>query len=447
MLTRRAFIRSSAALGAVGCVGGFGLLGCHGGAHRRVPESIDNTGATDVSEPLTNWLASTGAPGDVLELRRRPDGSPGRYWVPRGVRIGRDGVVFDMKGCHLFTGTTLGFDDPLHAYPALARAVWPPLWDDWREQTLADAWPDRRSVLVINASNVTLVSSNVGARIQGANRLVHYRGSPELAGRTTPTGAAFYTNQATGVFIGDGQHCIRLGAEPGGSATANPRSNINIDLTNISVEFSHGDGIYLGDNITGVTITGRQLGESVLGGVPSEIDDQHLWGHTLQGGTIQQGGGAAFVPGDERSADRWVPDAAASPWPGIHHTGRQGIATSFRSYQTIMDGFSIWRTGRSAIDWEPAWVDAEVVAPTMRNLEIGIHTLGMMPCAGANGPINDLVLENIVSYEVPIVDRHPNGSASTDFRSENWRLENIVCPSGVKPQVGAVFRVPGIDGI
>jgi hypothetical protein len=51
VLTRRAFIRSSAALGAVGRVGGFSLVGCHGGAHWRAP--IDNTGATDVSEPLT----------------------------------------------------------------------------------------------------------------------------------------------------------------------------------------------------------------------------------------------------------------------------------------------------------------------------------------------------------------------------------------------------------
>lgn len=76
VLTRRAFIRSSAALSAVGSLGGFSLLGCHGGAHQRAPESIDNTGATDVSQPLTNWLASTGAPGDVFELRRRPDGSP-----------------------------------------------------------------------------------------------------------------------------------------------------------------------------------------------------------------------------------------------------------------------------------------------------------------------------------------------------------------------------------
>jgi hypothetical protein len=263
LLTRREFIRSSAVVGAVGSVGGFSLLGCHGGAHWQAPESIDNTGATDVSAALTNWLASTGAPGDAFELRRRPDGSPGRYWVPRGVRIGKP-MLFDMKGCELFTGLTLGVHDPnLEA----CIAAHPPLWNDSGEQTGPDgSWPTHRVVLLISSSNVTLHSSVENARIQGSARDVGYRGDEQLVGRRHPTGCIFHRRDERPPYaFGDGQHGIRLGGSAGTHSDTNHYSAILLDLTNISVEFVHSDGVYLNDNHDHVTIRGPTGRRAVAG--------------------------------------------------------------------------------------------------------------------------------------------------------------------------------------
>ena len=404
-------------------MGGLGLLGCHGGAHWQAPANIDNTGATDVSEALTNWLASTGVPGDAFELRRRPDGSPGRYWVPRGVRIGKP-MLFDMMGCQLFTGLTLGFDDPnIEA----SKAAHPPLWDDWGERTDAGAWPARRVVVLVASSNVVVASSQEGARIQGAARTVHYRGSETLVGRRAPTGCQFH-----GAAFGDGQHGIRIGGRPGSYSNTNFFDGITLDLTNISVEFNHGDGVYLNDNHRHVTIKGRNLGEPTLGGRPHPVDDGVLEGYTLQGGTIVQGA--------TRADDRWVPGT----WlPGIHHTGRQGIATDFRNYDTLIENVAIWRTGRGTIDWEPAANFAEILRPTIRGIEVGIHTLLFMPCAGPR-PIRDLVCENVVLYEQPTIDTFQAGAT---HRHSNWRIENVRCTSGVKMRSATVFRLGRIDGL
>jgi hypothetical protein len=447
LLTRREFIRSSAVVGAVGSVGGFSLLGCHGGAHWQAPESIDNTGATDVSAALTNWLASTGAPGDAFELRRRPDGSPGRYWVPRGVRIGKP-MLFDMKGCELFTGLTLGVHDPnLEA----SIAAHPPLWNDSGEQTGPDgSWPTHRVVLLISSSNVTLHSSVENARIQGSARDVGYRGDEQLVGRRHPTGCIFHRRDERPPYaFGDGQHGIRLGGSAGTHSDTNHYSAILLDLTNISVEFVHGDGVYLNDNHDHVTIRGRLVGEQWLGGVPGG-DDQHLAGHSLAGGDIAQGA--------TRSDDRWVPwngQAGKPVLPGIHHTGRQGIATDFRARDALIENLSIWRNGRSGIDWEPAAFFSVIERVTMRNLEIGIHTLLMMACAGGGDPnppsvgggaINDVVLEDVVSYELPVIDTNAPGG-SLESRCHNWRIENVRCPTGLKSRAGSVFTLPRIDGL
>lgn len=412
------------------------------------PANIDNTGATNVSAALTNWLLTAGNPGASLRLRRRPGDLPGRYWVPQGIKIGK-AMSLDLNGCDLFTGTTLGFDDPLHADEAGARAAFPPLWDDWNEQTQAGAWPDRRVTVLIAASNVTLFSSRATSRIQGANFLTQYKGGLANVGRQAPTGCIDYVNVATGVFIGDGQHGIRIGGAPGGYSDANHYQDITIDLTNVSVEFHHADGIYLGDNHTRVKILGQQVGEATLGGVPHPIDDDILQGFTLGGATIVTGAGALVVPTDPRTGDRWVPNATALP--GVHHCGRQGIACGFRTYEPTLDGFSMWRVGHSLIDWEPAASTSEIIAPTVRNMEFGLRHLGCMPCAGWGGPINDLVFENIVSYEVPQVTRKPGGAPNdprpTRSRSHNWRIQNVTCPSGIVMDSPDVFILPGIDGV
>ena len=45
------------------------------------PATIDNTGATDVSAALTDWLNTTGAPGDTFRLRWGQGYSPGLYRI------------------------------------------------------------------------------------------------------------------------------------------------------------------------------------------------------------------------------------------------------------------------------------------------------------------------------------------------------------------------------
>jgi hypothetical protein len=45
------------------------------------PGSIDKTGSQNVSAALTDWLATTGQPGDIFKLRRGSGFAPGAYWI------------------------------------------------------------------------------------------------------------------------------------------------------------------------------------------------------------------------------------------------------------------------------------------------------------------------------------------------------------------------------
>jgi len=425
VLTRREFLRSTGALGALGALGAGAtvLTACAAGQHTwEAPETIDNTGTDNVSAALTDWLATTGGPGDVFTLRRRADDRPGRYWVPQGVRIGKP-MTFDMVGCHLLTGRTLGADD---ARIEENRITFPPLWDDGGEQSDPGAWPCRRVVLLISASNVTVNSSRSGARIQGAARTVHYRGDETVVGRQVPTGCVYDATLAT-------QHGIRIGGRAGAYSDDHAYSNIVLDLNDISVEFVHGDGVYLNDNHRSIQLLGRNLGEPVLGGTPAAVDDACIVGYSGQGGTI--------VEGATRDLDRWVPDAV--PLPGIHHTGRHGIATDLRNYDLLVDGVAIWRTARAIIDFEPTSDGAEIVRPTVRNIETGIHTLNWIAAAGPRS-IRDLVIQNTVNYEQIQLDTR---NADATHRHSNWWVQNNRTVSGVKARTGAIFNLDRIDGL
>ena len=433
MVTRRQFLLSTSALGAFTVVGGGTTLlaGCHSGVHV-VPDSIDNSGLVNVSAALTGWLAAA-APGEVFKLRRRPDGSPGRYWVPQGVRIGKS-VTFDLNGCELLTGLTLGADDP---YFEANRTAFAALWDDWGEQSEADfeyinpetgvgngrTWPKNRVSVLVAASDVTILSSRPGARIQGAARRVLYR-APGVLDRLASTGCRF-----DGTL--EGQHAIRIGGRPGSYSDTNAYRNVRIDLTNISLEFTHGDGIYLGDNHSNITILGQNLGQSVLGG--NVVDTSFIVGHDGQGADIVEGG--------TLDDDRWDPWDV--PLPGIHHTARQGIATDFRNYDTLIEGVAIWRTGQACIDWEPAAAFSEIINPTVRGVETGIHYMLWMPCAGGAGPIHGLVVEDTVNYEKATMSTGTNTQ-----RHANWRIENNRCMGGVKGKRDAtIFDLQRIDGL
>lgn len=438
MVTRREFLWSSGIFGGTVLLGGATLLRACGDDRddgppdtnppHVVPETIDNTGTRNVSAALTDWLATTGRPGDAFALRPRPDGSPGRYRVPQGVRIGKS-MMFDLAGCALLTGRTLGADD---ARFEANRKRYPALWDDWGEQSEPDfefngngrTWPKHRVVLLVAASDVLVTSSRPGARIQGAARTVRYR-SPGVRGRRLSTGC----NDEPTLEM---QHGIRIGGRPGAHSDANSYRNIVLDLDRISVEFVHGDGVYLGDNHHHIRILGHNLGEPVLGG-STHVDDRAIQGHTGQGGDIIEGGTI--------DDDRWKP--WAEPLPGIHHTGRHGIATDFRNYDTLIEGVAIWRTGRAVIDWEPSASFAEIVGPVIRGIEVGIHTLLFMPCAGPR-PIRDLVCEDVVHYEAPTI-----GTVQPDatHRHANWIIRNNRCVSGVTQRGSPLFELPRIDGL
>ncbi|HEX6418412.1 MAG TPA: hypothetical protein VFZ77_07940 [Acidimicrobiales bacterium] len=430
MTTRREFLRFASALGAFTTLGGGAALlsGCE---LREVPGAIDNTGTRNVSAALTNWLA-TGSPGDVFRLRRRPNGSPGRYWVPQGVRIGQS-MVFDLNGCELVTGLVLGADDPDFES---SRVAYPALWDDCGAQSDPDyqsgpaqgrTWPRQRHTLLIAASGVMVTSTTPVARIQGAARQVSYR-SPGVIGRIGSTGCE-YVSQL------EEQHAIRVGGSAGAHSDANPYQNITIDLNDISLEFVHGDGVYLGDNHRNITIIGHNLGQSVIGGTVH--DTNSISGYDGQGGDI--------IEGETFADDRWEPWDV--PLPGIHHTGRQGIATDFRNYDTLIEGVALWRIRRSCIVWEPAAPYSEIINPTVRGIETGICQLRWMPCAGDAGPIDGLVVEDTVNYEIASISTVPSSGTATN-RHANWRLQNNRCLAGVRgKEIDTIFNLQRIDGV
>lgn len=427
MLSRRDFMRSTAAYGALAATGLVGARPAGAATTWVAPSNIPNDGSANASQALTWWLAVTGQPGDTFQLRRGPGFAPGDYWVPQGIQIHKP-LTLDLNGCWLRTGTELGFDDPNIAankvtYPAYGPAE------------LGVAWPARRSVVYIGSSNVTIMSSLVNARIQGAARTVHYRGNHSVVGRNYPTGCAFHGTDMGG--FGDGQHGIRIGF-PGSF------DDITIDLTNIGVEFVHGDGICFGNTHHRVTVLGRHVGASVLGGVPGPHDDQHLLASSGGGGSIAQGAGTQWIVDDPRSADRWVPDTL--PLPGVHHTGRMGVSMTHNIYDVLLDGFAIWRN-RTILDLELEAEDAEIDGLTVRNMEWGVRTLKAIACAGpAKGPVKNVVVENVVSYELPAIDTH-QPAAHADARCQNWRIEGVRCETGVKARADAIMKLPRIDGL
>jgi hypothetical protein len=366
------------------------------------PTNIDNTGATNVSKGLTNWLADTGGPGDLFRLR------PGSYWVPQGIRIGK-ALRLDLNGATLFTGTVLGDTDTSLAANTI---LYPPLWEDFAESA---TWPLKRCVVVIAASNVTVYSSVATARVQGGCRLVHFRGAPPG-----------FSNLNAGVVFDaafEGQHAFRLEAV----------SDVTIDLSQISAEFVGGDGVDFRDDCLRPTVRGVRLGEAFMSGNISTTDDGYLEGYTGQGGTI------SGTPTDPPTAV-WVPDGTG--YPGIHHTGRQGVATE-RCIGMHLDGFGIWRVGRSAIDFEPAGAGDAVDSTLIENLEVGIHTLNFFSGAGEHA-ISNLTIRDCVSYERILIDSR-NGSAID--RHSNWLIENVRCLTGVEHKSGSCFEVSRIDGL
>lgn len=361
------------------------------------PTNIDNTGATNVSKAITDWIASPAFnDGDLFRLRL------GLYSVPQGIKIGRP-CRLDLNGSLIGTGTVMGDQDP---DPAASAAIYPALWNDWGEQDAGTSWYGKRACIVVAANNVTIYSSVASAGVGGAARIVNYRGDPA---NNLSTGTEYDSDL-------EAQHGIRIEGV----------SNVTVDLTNIGVSYVHGDGIYMRDNATNIRILGRNLGEATVGGNVSGIDSGVLDGNAGLGGTINT------TP----TPDIWMPSGTV--YPGIHHVSRHGIGTGFTISDVFIDGLAIWRTRWSFIDLEPAGVGDQCDNITIQNTESGIHRLRWVSAAAR--PCNNVTIRNNVCYEPIGVDT----VTASGTRHSNWTIDGNTGGCTISNDSFTVTRIDGL---
>jgi hypothetical protein len=410
MLSRRAFVRSAAAYGALAATGCAPSWPAPGVTVWEPPSSIDITGARNVSAALTYWLATTGKPGDVFRLRRGPRYAPGVYWIPQGILINKP-LTLDLNGCWLQTGLVLGDSDPNFEQN---KTLFPSLWPDHQP-----GHPQHRWCVCVGADDVTVTSSLAGARIQGAGRLVRYRGG----NKEMPEGL-LYTPEL------EDQAAIVVGL-PDGTADAH---NTDIDLSNIALEYALGDGVTSFPRGVGpLRIHGRTLGPDVVNAnIVNPGGEERLGAAGGLGGTI--------VTGTD-GVDRWQPTIKA--YPGIHHTGRHGYATDWTINDLTIEDLSVWRVGRAFVDLELAGPDARARNVVIRRCETGHAYLNWI-VNGAEGSIENFVVEDNIAYTTMTVQAPapPGGDRGT-----NWRIRRN---RGQLRQVGdgsVVLKTTRVDGL
>jgi hypothetical protein len=244
------------------------------------------------------------------------------------------------------------------------------------------------------------MSTMVGARIQGSGRKVTYRGGfTEL-----PEGVTYET---TGDF--ELQCGIRVGRKEG--TVWQEVGNVLLDIRNIEISYQNADGIYVIRNCD-VTILGRNVGEEVCAG---QVIDK--FGHWLTGPPLNGAIGAKGQVGIDttKNPNWWIPDEV-NWYPGIHHCGRQGIATDFQNDNLVIDGVSIWKIARSCIDLEIAGGQT-LENCTINGTECGSHHLGWITFA-TDGVINNLTITNNKTYAPSGLQFKGNSTCS------NWLIEN-----------------------
>jgi hypothetical protein len=403
-------VRSSAAYGALAVAGVLRSPPAVGLTTWVVPSSIDNTGAKNVSKALTDWLKTTGRPGDVFRLRRGPGYSPGAYYIPQGILIDKP-LTLDLQGCWLYTGRTLGDSDP--AFESNTTRF-PSLWPEYQPDH-----PQHRWCIGIDADNVTVTSSFVGARIQGAGRVVRYRGG----NKEMPEGLLYRPDleDQAGIVVG----------LPNGTTDVH---DTDIDLTNIAVEYVLGDGVTCFSRGVGpLRIHGRTLGPKVVNAnILNRGGEERLGARGGHGGTI--------VTGDD-GVDRWEP--AVPVYPGIHHTGRHGYATDWSISDLTIEDVSVWRVGRAFVDLELAGPDARGRNVTIRRCETGHAYLNWI-VNGDRGSIENFVVEDNVAYTAMTINGAgpPGGD-----RGANWYIRRN---RGQLRQVGdgsVVVKTTRVDGL
>jgi hypothetical protein len=336
------------------------------------PFSINNSGKQNVSSALTEWLATTGQDGDIFKLRRRPGDAPGAYWIPQGVAIRRP-LQLDLNGCKLYTGPGDGSDHP-------------PLYDDQTPHQFAP-WPERRYCFSVVASLVRVFSSRRYARIQGGSRDANVDSLGE------PYGCVYHPDLESQAGIrSEGYHNL-------------------YDLTNVAIEFVHGDGIEVVQGSRSTFIVGRNLGRPVRDNL---------------GGTL--------------SGSSW--GLVETVYPGIHHTGRHGISTADCD-GLLIHGVSAWHTGRAIVDLEPGGASDMVNNVEISNTESGRHRLNWLAVAGR--VIDNLVVsENLCHSNITISTGDPS---LTTPRHSNWQImgnRGGLVYNGYRDGCFTVARVDGL---
>ena len=401
---------SAAAYGAVAATGCTRPWTPPGAATLSPPANVDNTGVQNVSGALSWWLATAGRPGDVFRLRRGPGFAPGVYWIPQGILINKP-LTLDLNGCWLYTGPTLGDSDPAFG-PNTTR--FPPLWPEHQP-----GHPQHRWCVGVNANDVTIKSSLPNARIQGAGRVVRYRGD----NTAMPEGLLYNADleDQAGIMVG----------LPNGTTDV---SYTDIDLTNISVEYTLGDGVTCFPSGGGpLRIHGRTLGPKVVNAnIVNPGGEERLGASGGLGGTIVSGADGI---------DRWQP--TADVYPGIHHTGRHGFATDWSITGLTIEDISVWRVGRAFVDLEMAGTNARGRDVVIRRCETG-HAFLNWIVNGSKGSVENLVVEDNVAYTVMNVigDGPPDGD-----RGANWHIRRN---RGQLRQVGdgsVIVRATRVDGL
>ena len=369
-LSRRQFLGTAAIAAGTTLVGPWGLRRAHGATTWTSPLAIDTTGATDVSLQLTDWLATTGQPGDIFKLRRGPGYAPGAYRIVRGVAI-RRGIHLDLNGCWLYTGNDDG-------------AVYPPVYDD-HAVTPHHPWPRNRYCLSAIADGFRLFSSRPGARIQGSARQPHFWNNSYVSCEYFPDL--------------EGQHAVKVGGE----------DNV-VDLTNIALEFVHGDGVCVKSDSRSTLIFGRRVGWPAVFGLGGILSSENMWEPELHS------------------------------YPGIHHVGRHGIST-LDTVGLWIEGLSTWQVRRAIVDLEPVGAAHKVVGVIIRNTEAGFRVL-MWLAAKGDAEVSNVLVEDNVSYtKLQVYAKH-----GTAHRRTNWTIRRNR-GAGIFNSPSQCFELRNIDGL
>jgi hypothetical protein len=204
----------------------------------------------------------------------------------------------------------------------------------------------------------------------------------------------------------EGQHGIRVRGD-----------DCVVDTANVEVGWVYGDGVYVEWWVDGCEIKGRT-------NLTVAREDR--------GGKIVTRSGVAY----------WEPNLA--PTPGIHHTGRQGIAQSGGKNLWVHD-LTLWSVGRSAFDFEPG-ADGRLDGVKVERVVTGSLENVWLASAG-KGYVDNVSFRDCVNVHKPlrVIVRDTNDPPR---RRKNWEfLRNKAERKAFHGSPLACMRFLAVDGI